>query len=174
MPPEDFEREKQGDCEDFALWMWRQLLEMGYESRFVVGHGNRNARGHAWLTFRQGDDDYVLEPLAGYVGTLFPQFHILFLPPTMSVKWDGSTLRYFQHEDLRYVPRAGQLIRLLVEGCGFWIRIWARFIPRAIWRTARSPVGVARQFQDIAKRLTRAFKSPIIVFKKRFRGRRRK
>jgi hypothetical protein len=25
-PPEDFEKRRKGDCEDFALWTWRQLL----------------------------------------------------------------------------------------------------------------------------------------------------
>jgi predicted transglutaminase-like cysteine proteinase len=28
-PSEEFEKRKKGDCEDFALWTWRQLLEMG-------------------------------------------------------------------------------------------------------------------------------------------------
>jgi predicted transglutaminase-like cysteine proteinase len=29
MPPEEFEKSKKGDCDDFALWTWRQLLETG-------------------------------------------------------------------------------------------------------------------------------------------------
>ena len=37
MPPEEFEKERKGDCDDFALWTWRQMLEMGYEARYVVG-----------------------------------------------------------------------------------------------------------------------------------------
>lgn len=36
-PPEDFEKRRKGDCEDFALWAWRQLLNMGYDARFVGG-----------------------------------------------------------------------------------------------------------------------------------------
>ncbi len=36
-PPEDFERTKKGDCEDFALWTWRQFLALGYDARFIVG-----------------------------------------------------------------------------------------------------------------------------------------
>jgi hypothetical protein len=36
-PPEDFEERKKGNCEDFALWTWRQLLNMGYEARFIGG-----------------------------------------------------------------------------------------------------------------------------------------
>ena len=35
--PHEFEKLKKGDCEDFALWAWRQILNMGYPARFVVG-----------------------------------------------------------------------------------------------------------------------------------------
>jgi hypothetical protein len=35
-PPEDFEKRKKGDCEDFALWTWRQLLDMGYGAPLVA------------------------------------------------------------------------------------------------------------------------------------------
>src|SRR5438876_928552 len=31
MPPEEFELRKQGDCDDYALWVWRQLMIMGYD-----------------------------------------------------------------------------------------------------------------------------------------------
>src|SRR5579864_6768928 len=34
-PPEEFEQRKRGDCDDFALWTWRQLLGMGYDARFI-------------------------------------------------------------------------------------------------------------------------------------------
>ena len=27
-PPEDFEKTKKGDCDCFALWTWRQMLQM--------------------------------------------------------------------------------------------------------------------------------------------------
>src|SRR5206468_9236743 len=37
MPPEEFERRKRGDCECAALWAWRQLLQLRYDARFVVG-----------------------------------------------------------------------------------------------------------------------------------------
>src|SRR6266516_2878744 len=36
-PPEEFERRKRGDCEDFALWTWRQLINLGYRARYVLG-----------------------------------------------------------------------------------------------------------------------------------------
>jgi hypothetical protein len=35
--PCDFERRQRGDCEDFALWAWRKLIEIGIEAEFYVG-----------------------------------------------------------------------------------------------------------------------------------------
>jgi predicted transglutaminase-like cysteine proteinase len=37
LPPEEFEKTKKGDCEDFSLWTWRQLMNLGYKCRFVGG-----------------------------------------------------------------------------------------------------------------------------------------
>src|SRR5690242_6901772 len=37
MHPRHFERVRRGDCEDFALWTWRQLLAIGIDTRFVMG-----------------------------------------------------------------------------------------------------------------------------------------
>jgi len=36
-PPEEFEKRRAGDCEDFSLWTWRQLLAMGVDARIVFG-----------------------------------------------------------------------------------------------------------------------------------------
>src|SRR5579862_6016391 len=35
-PPDEFERRKAGDCEDFSLWTWREFMEMGFTARFVA------------------------------------------------------------------------------------------------------------------------------------------
>jgi hypothetical protein len=35
--PCDFEKRQRGDCEDFALWAWRKLIEIGIEAEFYVG-----------------------------------------------------------------------------------------------------------------------------------------
>jgi len=52
-PPEEFEKRRKGDCEDFALWTWRQLLSMGYDARFIGGASGRYGEGHAWVEFFQ-------------------------------------------------------------------------------------------------------------------------
>jgi len=75
-PPEQFEESKKGDCEDFALWAWRQLLQMGYDSRFVAGRSGRYAEGHAWVTFEKDGKYYLLEPLGAAVGLKLPPVHL--------------------------------------------------------------------------------------------------
>jgi predicted transglutaminase-like cysteine proteinase len=32
--PGAFERRRRGDCEDFALWAWRKLAEVGVDAEF--------------------------------------------------------------------------------------------------------------------------------------------
>src|SRR5579862_325985 len=63
-PPEEFERRKAGDCEDFSLWTWRQLLSMGFDVRIVFGRHGRYGIGHAWVMFFQEGTCYLLEPQA--------------------------------------------------------------------------------------------------------------
>jgi hypothetical protein len=63
--PRTFELMRRGDCEDFALWAWRKLVELGFDAQFVVGYaivGPEAGRRHAWVQFREGDQVYVLEP----------------------------------------------------------------------------------------------------------------
>ena len=31
-PPDDFEKRKKGDCEDFSFWTWRQFMDVGCET----------------------------------------------------------------------------------------------------------------------------------------------
>lgn len=64
-----FEQRRRGDCEDFALWTWRKLIEIGMEAEFFVGRivcGGEPAidRQHAWVVYRDGDDAYLFEPAA--------------------------------------------------------------------------------------------------------------
>ncbi len=67
-PPERFEESKKGDCEDFALWAWRQVLHMKYPARFALGSASRYSDGHAWVTFEKDGKTYLLEPQwAGWV-----------------------------------------------------------------------------------------------------------
>jgi hypothetical protein len=69
--PCTFEQLQRGDCEDYALWAWRKLLELGYDADFVVGRrAERDSQGgirlfgsrHAWIMFRQDGKEYLYEP----------------------------------------------------------------------------------------------------------------
>ena len=63
--PRTFEHLRRGDCEDFALWAWRKLLEVGVDADLVIGRrvppGSANSR-HAWILFRSGEGEFVFEP----------------------------------------------------------------------------------------------------------------
>jgi hypothetical protein len=98
-PPEEFEQRREGDCEDFALWTWRQLLDMGYDVRFIVGSSGRYGEGHAWVEYFQNGKWFLLEPLFCRVGDTMPRLSTLRYEPKLSVSWDGKTLKYFAHQE---------------------------------------------------------------------------
>jgi Bacterial transglutaminase-like cysteine proteinase BTLCP len=128
LPPEEFERLRRGDCEDFALWTWRQLLRLGYSARFVCGHGGRYGAGHAWVTFERGGRTFVVESLAARFGPTFPRLSTLGYRPRISVSWDGQVLRYFEH------AQAGQVsFSDVAPHIPEWVAFWLRTRP-AVWR----------------------------------------
>ena len=63
--PRTFEHLRRGDCEDFALWAWRKLVELGYDADLVVGRCLPSASAgsrHAWVLFRREGIEYLYEP----------------------------------------------------------------------------------------------------------------
>jgi hypothetical protein len=67
--PTVFEQLRRGDCEDFALWAWRKLAEIGVEAEFHVGRVVSDAdpeahRQHAWVVYRVEDTEFLFEPAA--------------------------------------------------------------------------------------------------------------
>lgn len=67
--PAAFEQLRCGDCEDFALWAWRKLAEVGVEAEFYVGRVIVNDepdvdRQHAWVVYRVRGTDFLFEPAA--------------------------------------------------------------------------------------------------------------
>jgi hypothetical protein len=67
--PRTFEQLRRGDCEDFALWAWRKLVELGVDADLVIGRRvpptSENSR-HAWIIFRRDGDEYLFEPVLRY------------------------------------------------------------------------------------------------------------
>jgi hypothetical protein len=62
--PRTFERLRQGDCEDHAIWAWRKLVELGLDAELVSGIWQPPAcpaGKHAWVRFRQDGREYIFE-----------------------------------------------------------------------------------------------------------------
>jgi hypothetical protein len=67
--PSAFEALRRGDCEDFALWTWRKLGEVGIDAEFYVGRVRFDREGtvdrhHAWVVYRLDGDEFLFEPAA--------------------------------------------------------------------------------------------------------------
>jgi hypothetical protein len=67
--PAVFERRRRGDCEDFALWAWRKLAELGIDAEFCVGRVVADGRPemnryHAWVVYRVDGTEFLFEPAA--------------------------------------------------------------------------------------------------------------
>jgi hypothetical protein len=135
-PPEDFEKTKRGDCDDFALWTWRQLLFMGYDARFVCGHSGRYGQGHAWVEYFQDGCCLLLEPQLCFIGQRMPRLSTLRYHPHLSVAWDGEKLSYYQHHErparLSFLDLARLLPEYIFIWGGFWLTSPSR-VPRLIW-----------------------------------------
>ena len=87
--PLTFERMRKGDCEDYALWAWRKLVEMGFEAELVAGvwHPQHDAPGgHVWVRYRHEDVDFILEAVSRTRDTM---------------------VRTFESARAEYVPHAG-------------------------------------------------------------------
>jgi hypothetical protein len=139
-PPEEFENRKKGDCEDFALWTWRQLLNMGYDARFIGGSAGRYGDGHAWVEYFKDGRCFLLEPLCCRLGYTIPRLSTLRYEPRISVSWDGKTLKYFSHK--KPASQVGwKILALLVPEYlifWFWYSLNIFFhLPRIAWSTLR-------------------------------------
>lgn len=137
-PPEHFEQTKKGDCDDFALWTWRQLLDLGYDARVVFGQHGRYGIGHAWAQFSENGKTFLVEPQLSILGERIPRLSSLRYHPRFSVAWDGETISYYQHDRTRNQLALSQLAALFPEYLGMWVPFWSRNaskIPRMLWRT---------------------------------------
>ena len=123
-PPEEFEKKKKGDCEDFALWTWRQLLNLSYDARFVAGRCGRHGSGHAWVEYFQDARCYIVEPLRSRIMSTMPRLSTIRYVPKLSVSWDGKTLRYFSHRKPASGLSARLLAPLLLDYLVFWTYFW--------------------------------------------------
>jgi hypothetical protein len=133
MPPEEFEKRKKGDCDDFALWTWRQLMGMGYKARYVVGRSGKYGQGHAWVTVEKDGKHFIVESLAWPMGYTLPRLNVLRYEPGGSIEWDGHKLRYFVHEKPDSAVPVLALVPLVGEWLLFWILFWLRLGYRLLY-----------------------------------------
>jgi len=157
-PPDQFEKRKAGDCEDFALWTWRELLAIGLNARLVFGKHGRYGTGHAWVMFFQDGKCFLLEPQLRFLGLRLPRLTTLRYKPIFSVSWDGRTLRYYAHKEDPGFRASWHLIAPLIpEWLGVWIPFWLRALirlpytlGRKMWRKVKALI---QQRQAQASRL---------------------
>jgi hypothetical protein len=67
--PSAFEKLRRGDCEDFALWAWRKLAELGIDAEFCVGRVICDDQPdvdleHAWVVYCVNGTEFLFEPAA--------------------------------------------------------------------------------------------------------------
>lgn len=125
LPPEQFEVLKKGDCEDFALWVWRQLMAIGYKTRIVFGRSGRYGEGHSWVMFQKDGKHYLLEPLECWFGKKFPRLSTVRYRPEFSIEYDGKKIRYFAHEAMQFNPSFRQAFLLAGEWIYYYVHFWA-------------------------------------------------
>lgn len=125
LPPEEFENCRKGDCEDFALYTWRQLIEMEIKSRFVVGESGRYGSGHAWVTMQNNEKNYIIEPLANAFKRL-PRISMVRYSPEISVEYNDNKFSYFSHKRLQYNPSFLEATDLFWEWFLFWVKKWIK------------------------------------------------
>lgn len=135
-PPDQFERTRQGDCDDFAFWTWRQLMELGYNARVVFGQAGRYGIGHAWVEFYRDEKWFLVEPQFCVVGSVFPRLSTVKFRPRFSVGWQHEKLSYYAHQQRHFHPALAKILPLVWEWIAFWSWFWlknAPRIPRVIW-----------------------------------------
>jgi hypothetical protein len=125
-PPEHFEQTRKGDCDDFALWTWRQLLSMGYNARFVAGR--KGMHGHAWVTYERDGKHFIVEPMFWFLGDSFPRLSTVRYHPRFSVAWDGEKISFYAHKDLSKNLKLRQVPILLLDWLVAWTYFWTRHI----------------------------------------------
>jgi hypothetical protein len=132
MPPDEFERARKGDCEDFALYAWRQLMNMGYKTRFVIGTVGYEKSGHAWVTFQKDDQTFLFEPLECFFGMRIPRLSTLRHRPAFSVEWVDEKLRFYQHQTRENGVQPLQIPGMVLE----WLYLRPLQIIKILWRIA--------------------------------------
>jgi hypothetical protein len=129
LPPDKFEIEKKGDCDDFALWTWRQLLAMGYRARFVAGRYGRFGEGHAWVTFEEEGQHFIADPRFRFWKRPLPRLQVLWFHPIYSAEWTEEKIIFYSHkEEKKWKLPLKRLCSLSLEWFWFWAYTWIKVL----------------------------------------------
>ncbi len=92
--PLEFEKLRQGDCEDHALWAWRKLVGLGLEAEYVLGHWQEGF--HAWVMFEKEGELYIFETTRKLSNIMIPALKIKDqYQPKYGVDHNFVTYRYW-------------------------------------------------------------------------------
>ena len=94
----------------------------------VVGTAGRYGEGHAWITFQKDGKTFLLEPLNWPLGLIMPRLSALRYHPKFSMSWDGKTVSYYSHKDLKVSPSLEVMVPLIAEWMFLWASFWSRFV----------------------------------------------
>jgi hypothetical protein len=62
-----------------------------------------------------------------------PRLSVIRYQPRFSVSWDGHSISYYEHKDVKFQPSAKQMLLLISEWTFFWTSFWLK-IPLKIGR----------------------------------------
>ena len=136
-PPDEFEKNRKGDCDDFALWTWRQFDTLGFKSRIVFGAHGRYGTGHAWVQFARDGKYFLVEPQFARIGDHFPRLSTLNYKPKWSAEVADNRVVFYAHEKRVRLPAVWRFPGLILDWLIFWswVGTWvAVCFPRIIWR----------------------------------------
>ena len=125
-PADVFEQRRTGDCDCFAMWAWRQLVEMGYNARFVVGVYGLHSSFHAWTSFEDDGKHFLLDPVRRSVGLSMPRLETIFYRPWISAGWDGNKVQLYEHEDTSEKMPVSKMVPYLPEWASWQAKTYAQ------------------------------------------------
>ncbi len=96
-PADIFEKQRKGDCEEFAFWTWKMLVHLGFNARFTMG--KLRGTGHAWVTLFDTQKNALIVEATALRTAAMPS---CIIPDQFAVKYQprlsiDRELRMFQH-----------------------------------------------------------------------------
>jgi hypothetical protein len=142
MLPNSFENEKKGDCEDFAIYTWRQLYKMGYDSRLVIGTTGKDTKWHAWCTAKKNGKAYLIDPVRAGYPFLLTSLIRNYQPHYSFGVFDNSVKYYYHSENIidNDMRNLVSLIETISIVCGTLILLPILFFPVLIKKKIQTEI----------------------------------